>query len=154
MWIDTAKSGPTVKRLKLGKEGNNGTKYKGSQQLQEKKGASRKKSQKERKNATQDNGSKRARNETQATKEPSASEEKQRNMSAKEQLSNPGGKKGTVELLCASAVIVRRHIRLFIVSSHQVKYTMVTMPVVQDPDQSLDPLLKVQKASTTRYVPA
>jgi hypothetical protein len=104
MWIDTAKAGPTVKRLKLGKEDNDGTSYKGSQQLQEKRGAARKKSQNEKKNTTKDNGSKRVRNETQTTKEPSAREEKQRNMSAKEQLSNPGGKKGTVELLCASAV--------------------------------------------------
>ena len=95
-WIDTAKSGPTVKRLKLSRAGKRG--HQAQQHDVQKQQDNGDTLMKKSKRATK--GTKRVRTESKDPEQIPGREESQRTVSAKEQLDNPEAKKGTVEFLC------------------------------------------------------
>ena len=90
MWVDTAKSSPIVKRLKLGQSGE-------AQQLHEPEEGD----QLKRKQKKKAQGTKRARSGGQVNPGTSSNEASQRASSAKEQVANQDGKKGMITELCA-----------------------------------------------------
>ena len=105
MWIDTARGGPNVKKLRLDSTNQETLQDRALRQQQKE---DREQPRREAKQTANEKRGKRVRGDSQVIQGTSTREATQRATAAKEQVNNQHGKKGIVEQLCVTSATVRK----------------------------------------------